>query len=43
MPDNLVELGFVPPEKLDELRASGLTAGIGETIRLAAQAPLPIL
>merc|ERR1719163_343302 len=37
VPDDLVQLGFVPPAKLEELRASGLTYGIANTIRLAAQ------
>jgi hypothetical protein len=37
VPDDLVNLGFVPRSKLEELRASGLTYTISRTLRLAAQ------
>jgi predicted unusual protein kinase regulating ubiquinone biosynthesis (AarF/ABC1/UbiB family) len=37
LPDDLVKLGFVPKDKLDELRASGLTYGLAQTVRLAAE------
>ena len=36
VPDDLVKLSFVPADKIDELRASGLTAALAQTIRIAA-------
>ena len=36
MPDDLVNLGFVPADKLSELRASGITVGIAKMLRIAA-------
>mmetsp|Transcript_3419 Transcript_3419/g.5268 ORF Transcript_3419/g.5268 Transcript_3419/m.5268 type:complete len:839 (-) Transcript_3419:43-2559(-) len=37
VPEDLVKLGFVPPEKLGELRASGMTFGIAQMLRLAGE------
>jgi len=37
VPNDLVKLQFVPPNKLVELRQSGLTVGIGQMLNLAAQ------
>ena len=37
MPDDLVELGFVPREAIDDLRSSGLTYGITQMLKLAAK------
>ena len=37
VPNDLVNLGFVPAAKLDELRSSGLTVAISRMLRLAAQ------
>ena len=36
VPDDLVKLSFVPADKIDELRASGLTVALAQTIRIAA-------
>jgi len=37
VPNDLVKLSFVPAEKIDELRASGLTVALAQTIRIAAK------
>ena len=37
VPEDLVKLGFVPAEKIGELRASGLTVAIGKMLKLASQ------
>ena len=37
VPDDLVNLGFVPPGKIDDLRASGLTYGIAQMLRFAGE------
>ena len=37
VPDDLVNLGFVPADKIDELRSSGLTSAISFMLRSAAQ------
>ena len=37
VPDDLVKLGFVPPDAIEELRASGLTYGITEMLKLAGK------
>ena len=37
VPDDLVELGFVPREAIDDLRSSGLTYGITQMLKIAAQ------
>ena len=36
VPDDLVNLGFVPADKIGELRSSGLTVAIASMLRLAA-------
>ena len=36
VPDDLVNLGFVPAEKIEELRQSGLTVAISRMLKLAA-------
>lgn len=35
IPEDLVKLGFVPEDKIDELRSSGLTYGIAQMLQLA--------
>ena len=37
VPDDLVKLSFVPADKIDELRESGLTVALAQTIRIAAK------
>ena len=37
VPDDLVKLQFVPADKIDELRESGLTVAIANTLSLAAE------
>ena len=37
VPEDLVNLGFVPADKIGELRASGLTVAIGKMLKLASQ------
>ena len=37
VPDDLVKLGFVPEDKIDDLRSSGLTYGISTMLKLAAE------
>lgn len=37
VPDDLVKLRFVPEDKIDELRKSGLTVGIAKMLNLAAE------
>ena len=37
VPDDLVNLGFVPRDRIEELRESGLTVAIAQTLRIAAQ------
>ena len=37
VPDDLVKLQFVPEDKLEELRNSGLTVAISSMIKLAAE------
>ena len=37
VPDDLVQLGFVPADAIEELRSSGLTYGITEMLKLAGK------